>query len=196
MCLSEITGKGDRRSSAVCFYREPETGPHVANCAAPRPNDPRQLGSERASTELFHCVIRRLVCLTLHSSVIHSIPLPRVPPTSMFVPPPPVHHHTVMGAYIKRKNIVFFTKPLIIRDTTAKCNCREETYCMNFMHFPSLSLRVKTCSGCDPTVTEESSWNSTLCCFCSKTFSCFSLSYWEANSYYPRGTIMIKVEFP
>ena len=26
--------------------------------------------------------------------------------------------------------------------------------------------------------------------FCSKTFQSFSLSYWEANSYYPRGPIM------
>ena len=32
--------------------------------------------------------------------------------------------------------------------------------------------------------------------FCSENFPSFSLSYWEANSYYPRGTIMGKWSSP
>ena len=130
MCLTEMTGKGDRAQFVFIGNRKPDLD--VANCAAARPNDLRQLGSESTQFGIFftlkechkfHYVIRRLVCLPLYSSVIHSIPLPRVPPTSMFVPPP-VNHHTGRGAYIKRKNIAFFTKPLIrrTRDPTAKCN--------------------------------------------------------------------------
>ena len=42
-----------------------------------------------------------------------------------------------------------------------------------------------------------SNWTtcSPLSPFCSKEFSTFSLSYWEANSYYPRGLIMGKGKF-
>ena len=44
---------------------------------------------------------------------------------------------------------------------------------------------------------EYSNW--TICMplshFCSENFPSFSLSYWEANSYYPRGLIMGKGKF-
>ena len=44
----------------------------------------------------------------------------------------------------------------------------------------------------------HSNWTicSPLSPFCAKRFSTFSLSYWEANSYYPRGLIMGKGNSP
>ena len=44
----------------------------------------------------------------------------------------------------------------------------------------------------------HSNWTiySPLSQFCSKQFSTFSPSYWQANSYYPRGLIMGKGESP
>ena len=44
----------------------------------------------------------------------------------------------------------------------------------------------------------HSNWTicSPLSPFCPKRFSTFSLSYWEANSYYPRGPIMGKGNSP